>query len=70
MRPCQQELRFSHGFLHAPGTIWMQAAIRHIRQLAQENHERALPKVQERLWAAGSCGPGVTEAVCSLVSEV
>ena len=48
----------------------MQAAIRHIRQLAQENHERALPKVQERLWAAGSCGPGVTEAVCSLVSEV
>jgi len=26
-----------------------QAAIRHIRNLAQENHERALPKLQERV---------------------
>ena len=34
------------------GSTPCQAAIRHIRHLAQENHERALPKLQERFLTA------------------
>ena len=50
MRPCQQAgggLSYAEPW-QPTAPLYGQAAIRHIRNLAQENHDRALPKLQER----------------------